>query len=72
MEKFCPTKRVEGNRIVLGEPVRILPETPAQSQVTVVTTWKALLGVGILVLASWGISALVQYFSGGPNAGTGR
>lgn len=71
MEKFCPTTRVEGNRIFLGEPQAASSETeqaqvPAQSW-----TLPAIIAFGAGALVTWGVLALFEWMER-RGAGTGK
>ena len=70
MDKFCPTERVEGNKIILGEP-EPAPEAeqtqvPAQSW-----TLPAIIATGASALVTLGIYALFEWLEN-RGAGTGE
>ena len=71
MEKFCPTKRVEGDKIVLGEPVEAGPQAPLPQTVRI-DPLVMLLGRGLTRVAAWGVQKVLCYLMGSDDAGAGR
>lgn len=59
MEKFCPTERIEGDTIYLGDPIEI--EEPPQAYFTLGDLLKGLLGGGIVLAAFWAVDALADW-----------
>lgn len=61
--KLCQTERVEGDRIYLKDPIEI-EESPQVVCFTLGDLAKVLLGAGIALAASWGVSALAGWLEG--------
>ena len=70
MEKFCPTERIEGDKIVLGLPQ---PEAPATQPEVATRSWTlpAIIAAGASALVTLGVYTLFEWLES-RGAGTGK